>query len=120
LKGSIFYGGEGRAVLEIDANFIQATVRVGDQEKVFAMDKKGDITSLLSRGENEVEIILSSSLRNLFGPYHLIDSEKKPIGRPSFTFQRFWPVDGGLPAGFTTEYLSVPFGANGIKLNIIQ
>ena len=120
LKGSIFYGGEGRAVLEIDGNFIQAIVRVGDQEKVFAMDKKGDITSLLSKGENEVQIILSSSLRNLFGPYHLIDSEKRPIGCPSFTFRRFWPVDGGLPAGFTTEYLSVPFGANGIKLNIIQ
>ena len=120
LKGSIFYGGEGCAVLGIDGNFVQVTVRAGGKEKVFVMDKKGDITSLLQKGENEVEIVLSSSLRNLFGPYHLIDSEKKPIGRPSFTFQRFWPEDGGLPEGFTEDYLSVPFGANGITLQIIK
>ena len=120
LKGKLNYSGEGNAVLALGGNFLQFTVRVGGKEAVFAMDKKGDITSLLSKGENEVEIILSSSLRNLFGPYHLIDSERKAIGRPSFTFQRFWPLDGSLPAGFTREYLSVPFGANEIKLSIIK
>ncbi len=118
LKGKIDYEGEGRAILEIDGRYIQAKVRAHEGEILFAMDNKGDITRLLSKGENEVEIVLSSSLRNLMGPYHLIGSENASIGRQSFTFQRMWPQDGGLPEGFSTEYLSVPFGADSILLRV--
>ncbi len=120
LRGTLAYNGEGRAFMDIDGRFIQAKVRANGKEALFAMDKRGEITEILKMGENDVEIILSSSLRNLFGPYHLIDSEKKPIGRPSFTFQRSWPEDGGLPEGFTPEYLSVPFGADAVKLEICK
>lgn len=116
LKGTLDYAGEGKAILAIGGRYIQAKVRANGKEMLFAMDDKGDITSLLSKGENEVEIVLSSSLRNLFGPYHLKNSERKPIGRPSFTFQRMWPQDETLPEGFTEEYLSVPFGADSLHL----
>ena len=118
LKGKIDYEGEGRAFLEIDGRYIQAKVLAGEEKVLFAMDNKGDITSLLHKGENEIEIVLSASLRNLMGPYHLIGSENIStyIGRPSFNFQRMWPQDGGLPKGFSTEYFSVPFGADRILL----
>ena len=118
LKGKLNYAGAGKAILDIDGRYIQAKVRAGGKETLFAMDKKGDITALLAKGENDVEIVLSSSLRNLFGPYHLIGSEEAWIGRQSFTFQRLWPSDGTLPDGFTPEYLSVPFGTEHITLHI--
>ena len=120
LKGKLNYSGEGRAVLDILGRFIQAEVRVGGREKVFAMDSKGDITSLLEKGENEVEIVLSSSLRNLMGPYHLKDSENSWIGIYAFTFRRTWKHDGTLPEGFIEEYSSVPFGTSKIKMQIIK
>ncbi len=120
LKGSLHYDGEGSAVLSIGGSFVQAKVRAGGKEVLFAMDKKGDITALLKKGENELEIELSSSLRNLFGPYHLVGSERAWIGRHSFTFARQWERDGVLPQGFTEDYLSVPFGAKEITLSIIK
>ncbi len=120
LKGKLNYGGEGSAVLEIGGKFVQAKVKKGEREVLFAMDKKGDITSLLEKGENDVQIELSSSLRNLFGPYHLIGSERAWIGRQSFTFSRLWPQNGGLPEKFTEQYLSVPFGAKSITLTIVK
>ena len=120
LRGTLDYAGDGKAVLAIGGRYIQAKVRANGKEMLFAMDSKGEITSLLSKGENEVEIVLSSSLRNLMGPYHLIGSENAWIGRQSFTFQRMWPQDGTLPEGFTEEYLSVPFGAERIELQIIK
>ena len=114
LKGKIGYSGEGRAILDILGRFIQAEVRVHGKSKIFAMDKEGDITSLLSEGENEVEIVLSSSLRNLMGPYHLKNSESSWIGIYAFTFRRMWKHDGTLPEGFVKEYCSVPFGVDKI------
>ncbi len=118
LRGRIPYGTEGRAILEIGGNFVQAKVCAGGKEVLFAMDKKGDITSLLKEGENEVEIVLSSSLRNLMGPYHLKDSERAWIGRHSFNFRGIWPQDGTYPDCFSEEYLSVPFGADSLRLRI--
>ena len=120
LRGTLDYAGDGKALLAIGGRYIQAKVRANGKEMLFAMDSKGEITSLLSKGENRVEIVLSSSLRNLMGPYHLIGSENAWIGRQSFTFQRMWPQDGTLPEGFTEEYLSVPFGADRIELQIIK
>ncbi len=120
LRGKLRYSGEGRAFLSLDGRFIQAKVLVGEKQALFAMDKRGEITNLLEKGENEVEILLSSSLRNLFGPYHLIDSENRPIGCPSFTFRGAWPQDGSLPKGFTPEYLSVPFGVDAITFETVR
>ena len=120
LRGKLNYGGEGKAILDILGRFVQAEVRVGGKSKVLVMDSKGDITPLLEKGENDVEIILSSSLRNLMGPYHLKDSENAWIGIYAFTFRRMWTHDGTLPKGFSEEYGSVPFGANRIKMQIAK
>jgi hypothetical protein len=118
LRGKLNYSGEGKAILDILGRFVQAEVRVGEKSKIFVMDHKGDITSLLEKGENEVEIILSSSLRNLMGPYHRVNSEQIPIGIYAFTFRTMWKHDDTLPEGFSEEYLSVPFGADCILLKL--
>lgn len=118
LRGKLNYSGEGKAILDILGRFVQAEVRVGGKSKIFVMDHKGDITSLLEKGENEVEIILSSSLRNLMGPYHRVNSEQISIGIYAFTFRTMWKHDGTLPEGFSEEYLSVPFGADCILLKL--
>lgn len=52
-----------------------------------------DITPLLKNGENEVEITLVNSLRNLLGPHHHKGGELEKVGPRSFT------GSGGFPDG---------------------
>ena len=120
LEGDISYSGEGRVFLSLDGRFVQARVQANGKEALFALDRQGEITELLCKGENRVRIVLHSSLRNLFGPYHLKNSESEYIGRPSFTFQRQWKEDGTLPPKFTENYLSVPFGASRITAKFVK
>jgi hypothetical protein len=69
----------------------------------------------LKKGNNKIEIILKSSLRNLFGPHHF-----KPVPEPfgvspiCFTMRGLWG-DGDAET-YAYEYFSVPFGVNEVEM----
>ena len=113
LEGRIKYGG-GRAVLRIQGRFMAAEVYANGKCADIALDTKKDISPLLKKGENEVKLVLRSSLRNLFGPHHFIVPEPMGVSPYNFEFRGGW--ESGNPADYTDEYHSVPFGAEKISL----
>jgi hypothetical protein len=54
-----------------------------------------EITEALREGENELELVLTNSLRNLLGPHHHREGELIEVGPSSFTGQPDWPTRGG-------------------------
>ena len=80
-----------------------------------------DITEVLKEGENQVEITLVNSLRNLLGPHHHAEGELIEVGPASFTGDPIWPNTGGesnwyklRETGNSTlwrdDYCIIPFG----------
>jgi hypothetical protein len=115
LKGKYFYDGEGDRELSLGGRFLVANVRVNGKQKDFVLNTKGDITPLLKKGENEIEITVKSSLRNLFGPHHW-DYDEEPVGVSSgtFTMRGMW-VDGDAKP-YTPNYKLEPFGVDKIEV----
>lgn len=116
-KGQISYKGKivkpenGRAVLRIDGRFMTAKIKTALGERTFVLDNRGDITDILAAGENDVEITLNSSLRNLFGPHHFkTQPEPLAVSPYNFEFRGKWQ-NGKNPDDYTDEYNCVPFGA---------
>lgn len=115
LKGKVFYDGKGKAELCVTGRFLVADVVINGRKTSMALDSEKDVTKYLQRGENEVEITLKSSLRNLLGPHHY-----KPVAEPMgvnpymFTFRGQWKETD--PDNFTDDYHFVPFGADKITL----
>jgi hypothetical protein len=64
-----------------------------------------DISSALKPGENEIELTLTVSNRNLFGPFHTIWEEPKFVGPD--TFERFGHWDNGKNKYLTDSYAFV-------------
>lgn len=64
-----------------------------------------DVSSALNLGENEIELILTVSNRNLFGPFHTIWEEPKFVGPD--TFERFGHWDNGKNKYLTDTYAFV-------------
>jgi hypothetical protein len=80
-----------------------------------------EISEALREGENQVEITLINSLRNLLGPHHHSGGELNAVGPSSFTGNPQWPNTGGendwydlrLKGNSTLwrdDYCLVPFG----------
>ncbi len=114
--GSLYYDGKSKATLALGGNFLVAKVKANGKEISFVLDKKKEITSLLKQGRNELEIVVKSSLRNLFGPHHF----KKPFPLAGaspyhFEFRGKWGEDT-LPDEYVEEYQIEPFGLDEITL----
>ena len=121
-KGKIAYVGkivkprDGRATLELRGRFMTAKIRTDEGETDFVLDNRGDITDILTDGENRVEIILNSSLRNLFGPHHRKDApDYAPVSPANFEFGGEW-ANGAIPKDYAEEYKCVGFGVDEILL----
>ena len=72
---------------------------------------------MLSVGENQIEIVLKSSLRNLFGPHHWAENpEPMGVSPRHFTMRGSWK--GGITDKYTPVYNSVPFGVDAIEMII--
>ncbi len=81
-----------------------------------------DITGAVKEGSNNVEIQLTNSLRNLFGPHHHTGGELNEVGPVTFTGNSGWPsnTDGEsnwydirlthTPKFWKDDYYLVPFG----------
>ena len=116
LTGGYTYDGVGRRFLSLEkGRFLVSRVKVNGKEKPVVLDDRTELTELLEKGENTVEIVLKSGLRNFFGPHHLADNpEPLGVNPSSFTFRKQW--ENGVPAGYTHEYFSVPFGLDEVLI----
>lgn len=114
LKGTYNYSGEGPRALSLSGRFIMAKVKCGKAQTIIALDNKKDITDLLEKGENNIEITLYSSLRNLFGPHHHFDPEPLAVAPVWFNMRGSW--GNGIAPNYRHEYHSVPFGVDKIEI----
>ncbi len=83
---------------------------------------EADITKAMKPGVNEIQLVLSNSLRNLLGPHHHKGGELVGVGPLSFTGQSFWtnPEHGennwyelrktGKANLWRDDYFCIPFG----------
>ena len=83
--------------LVVDERFQLLEVKVNGQYVGKLMfSQKMDLSHVLKKGENEVEIVLTVGNRNLLGPFHT--QEEEPFGVGPYTFERIgtW-TDGKSP-----------------------
>ena len=100
---------EGRVVLALDGlRAAAAHVRAnGRQVGTIAWPPhQVEITGALHPGENEIEIELVGTLRNLLGPHHLRGGDLAWTGPREFRDKNRW----------TDDYILVPFGLDGATL----
>ena len=118
LKGSYFFDGHGERTLSLDkGRFLVAAISVNGVKTDITMDTKKDITPMLKKGDNEIEIVLKASLRNLFGPHHWAENpEPMSVSPRHFTMRGSW--NGGITERYTPVYNSVPFGVDAIEMII--
>ncbi len=112
--GAYTYDGHGARVLDLRGRFLVAEVTVNGKRRDFVMDTRADITDLLVIGKNEIEILLRSSLRNMFGPFHCKEERFNRTRPLDFTFRGTW--NGGIASDFMPEYRCVPFGLSDIVM----
>ncbi|MGQ9629689.1 MAG: glycosyl hydrolase [bacterium] len=94
-------------------NAIVAKVRVNGEEAgvVLWAPYSAEATRFLREGENEVEVVLTNSNRNLLGPHHHIDGELGRVGPGSFSGRKTWCDRPDAPEDtWTDTYWFVPFG----------
>ena len=117
VTGEYEWNGEGRRILSLEkGRFLVAEIVVNGQSTQMVIDTKKEITDLLCKGVNRVEIKLRSSLRNLFGPHHW-NSNAGPIGTTGpryFTMRGTWR--DGVSEQYTHEYHFEPFGLDGVEM----
>ena len=112
--GSVFCKGE-KAALKLVGDYISADVYLNGEKTDGCVLKNECVFNGAKTGENEIRIILKSSLRNMFGPLHLKGiKEDWGIGPEAFTFSGKWK--NGIPDDFTIKYTVVPFGIKKIEI----
>ena len=116
LKGKYTFDGKGERTLSLDkGRFLVAQLTVNGKKTDITMDTKKAITDMLKVGENDIEIVLKSSLRNLFGPHHCASApEPVHVSPRNFTMRGSW--NGGISKSYTPVYNSVPFGVDAIEI----
>jgi len=103
---------------------IVVKVRINDNEfaPLLYSPWETEITSAVREGDNQVEVELVSSLRNLLGPHHHTGGELNGVGPVSFTGNPGWPSNTGgesdwydirlkgKPVFWSDDYYLIPFG----------
>ena len=89
---------------------------------VFCSPWEADVTDVLKAGENEVELTLTGSLRNLLGPLHCVGGEFAMLGPATFSGRDSWPNaergdndwfdlrKTGKTRLWRDDYFCIPFG----------
>jgi hypothetical protein len=87
----------------------------GQEVRTFLWEPyEADITAFLREGENQIELEMANSCRNLLGPHHHIHGELYKVGPDSFKDKSSW-TDQGLDKNthiYTDRYAFVRFGLN--------
>jgi len=115
MAGEYDYDGKGARTLSLKGRFIVAQLIINGEKTDVTMDICKDITKYLKTGKNKIEIILKSSLRNLFGPHHFAPvAEPMGVSPICFTMRGTWGE--GESSIYTHVYNSVPFGVDEIEM----
>ncbi len=115
LDGEYDYDGNGSRDLFLRGRFIVAQLIINGVKTDMTMDIRKDITQYLKVGKNTIQIIVKSSLRNLFGPHHYAPvAEPMGVSPACFTMRGTWG-EGDSPL-YTHVYNSVPFGVDEIEM----
>ncbi len=116
LQGKYDYDGKGRRILSLEnGRYSVAEIEVNGETFTSVLIDKVDLTEGLKKGENEVKIILKSSLRNLFGPHHYTyEVDPISVSPQTFTARILW--GNGNPDCYTDDYHLVPFGLDKIEI----
>lgn len=114
IVGKVNLKGENHK-LRLIGDYISADVYVNGKKTSGCVLDNECVLSGATEGENEIRIVLKSSLRNMFGPLHLKGiQEDLGIGPDAFTFPGKWRR--GIPDNFTADYTVVPFGIRKIEI----
>ena len=113
--GRYFYDGHGTRTIEIVGRFCVADILVNNKTISMVLSNSADITDALKVGENEILIVIRSSLRNLYGPHHL-KGVVDPAGvcPTMFTMRGDW--GNGVSQYYTHDYHFVDFGIDKIYI----
>ncbi|MBO5415470.1 MAG: hypothetical protein J6A83_02420 [Clostridia bacterium] len=116
VRGKYSFNGEGDRILSLDdGRFLVADIFINGKKTDMVTSTQRNITDMLRLGENDIEIALRSSLRNLFGPHHCANNPEPMSVHPSlFTFRGKWR--DGIAQGYTPKYQCVPFGLDSIRM----
>lgn len=99
---SIKFARLGSTVVKIKVNGKEA-------QKIMWQPYEVDVSALLLEGENDIEITITGSLRNLLGPFHLSDGENHWVAPKCFFHES--PVwCKGINPNWTDSYCFVEFG----------
>ncbi len=99
---SVKFSRLGSTVIKVKVNGI-------DTDKIMWQPYEIDIRGLLHEGENEIEITITGSLRNLLGPFHLIEGENHWVA-PNCFFHESPIWCKGINPNWTDSYCFVEFG----------
>ena len=115
LTGTYIYDGKGERHLSLGGRFLVAETYINGTRTDVVLDNVKKITPFLKKGENNLRIVVRSSLRNLFGPHHYAKEHEPLCVNPyMFTFRGFW--NGAQAEDYTHDYHLVPFGVNRITM----
>ena len=119
--GFPFFGGEiaskftynykaGKStVLKLDGRFATASITVnGAFAGTMMFERTVDLAAWLTEGENDIEVTICNSMRNLMGPHHRHDPEPYGVGPGTFSFEKEW--HGRECRGYVDRYAFVRYG----------
>ncbi len=93
----------------LGSTVIKVKINGTDTDKLLWQPYEVDVSKLLHEGENDIEITITGSLRNLLGPFHLSDGENYWVCPNSFFHESpIWR--NGLNPNWTDSYCFVEFG----------
>ncbi len=115
LSGVVESGEEGFE-LTLHGDFMSAQIVVNGLESATVMlDRTVKVTEGVVKGKNMVDIIVKSSMRNMYGPHHVKGMQEWWGVHPGmFTFMGEWK--NGVPDSFDGEYATVKFGIDKIEI----
>lgn len=124
-QGFPFFRGDLRYTQEIETEKTNlrmqllgrfATARVfvnGNLAAVLALQDTCDISPYLKQGKNQLEIVVTASMRNLLGPHHCA-GEPEPLVQCPPTFHMYGTWDGGNSPQYDPAYHFCRFGIKAI------
>ncbi len=113
--GKYSFDGIGIREMQINGGFLTAKVTANGKSVDLVLDNKKDISSILVKGMNDIEITVKVSLRNLFGPLHYNQFGISPF---AFTFRKCWR--NGKPDLYVNDFVLVPVGIDSITMKEIR
>lgn len=106
-------GKQKQAYLEVNGDYMVYSVKVNGKSVAENVFSKRIPIKLNSQEENMIELTLTSSMRNLFGPHHVPETPEC-TSPDCFTMRGSWK-NGESPL-YRKEYAVVPFGAKSVLL----